>query len=292
MIRSINFVFVACAWQPVPIFGRQVSLAEQITSKDTAEDLQSFCRKHHLKLNNVLVERCWQRLGELARTRGDRAHAEDLEKLVQHTQELVANGKFDAYLLANVAVGAALSCPRNLLDVLFETVARDAVQKLKIFKFKEDSLTNLTCAFAKVGKSDEDLWASLARLVQRLVSKFNAQALTNTAWAFAKVKHLDHELLMLLARAAEQRIGEFTAQGFANIAWVFATTRHSDEGLLTALAHAAELRFGDFNAQNLSSTAWSLALAKMTDEKLFRALLMAATQRSGELKLQDLANTL
>ena len=71
------------------------------------------------------------------------------------------------------------------------------------------------------------------------MSEFNAQDIANMAWAFAKLGQSDEKLFAALARAAQLRMNGFTVQELVNTAWAFATLGQSDEKLFAAVASAA-----------------------------------------------------
>ena len=71
------------------------------------------------------------------------------------------------------------------------------------------------------------------------MNEFKPQELANAAWAFAKLGRSDQKLFAALARAAEQRLVEFNAQDLANMAWAFAKVGQLEEKLFAALARPA-----------------------------------------------------
>ena len=84
-----------------------------------------------------------------------------------------------------------------------------------------EDFVNSSWAFATVYRSNEKLFADLARAMQRRASEFKPQDLANTAWALVKVGHLDEKLFEVFAGAVARWLSESNAQDRANTAWAF-----------------------------------------------------------------------
>ena len=74
------------------------------------------------------------------------------------------------------------------------------------------------------------------------VGGFNPEDFANTEWVLAKVGPSEEKLFAVLAREAKRRVGEFDAHGLANTAWAFAKAGQSDDKLFAVLARTAERR--------------------------------------------------
>ena len=61
-------------------------------------------------------------------------------------------------------------------------------------------------------------------------------------WAFATARHSDVQLFAGVARALERRVADLNLQDLANIVWAFATTAQREVVLLAASARAMERR--------------------------------------------------
>ena len=74
--------------------------------------------------------------------------------------------------------------------------------------------------------------------------EFKAQAMSNILWAFAKLGETNELLFAALARAAEHRLWlcEFNSQEISNMAWAFASMNQWDviELLYAAFARASQ----------------------------------------------------
>jgi hypothetical protein len=68
-----------------------------------------------------------------------------------------------------------------------------------------------------------------------LVDQFKEQELSNVVWAFAKLHHYDTELFDNLLAAVKVKLPHFLPQGVSNVAWALATAGHQDSALFQRL---------------------------------------------------------
>ena len=99
-----------------------------------------------------------------------------------------------------------------------DTIRRRAAER-RLGDFSVQNLANSAWAFARVvtaGQSDAQVFAALAKVVERCVVHFDMQHLSDMVWAFAMVEQSDAPQLMALAMATEGRVGDFDVQDLIN----------------------------------------------------------------------------
>lgn len=119
--------------------------------------------------------------------------------------------------------------------------------------FETQNLASMAWAITTTNEYSMPLFAALAVLASAANCKSN-------------------ELLFAaLARALRWSMGSFIAQHLANAAWAFVSTCNSHTPLIAALARALAGRVGNFNAQHLANTAWASVTACKSNAPSFFA---------------------
>jgi len=171
-----------------------------------------------------------------------------------------------------VCVAAALSKLKLRDEQVF---ARIADQTLAVLSgFATSDIASITWAFANLNLSHGELFRQIRHVLEQQIKRCGPRELVQISWAFSKVGKADEELLSeVFGPEIRAKMLEFDApRDLCTLAWAFSNASVRDLALFNDLAHVLSPRVKLMNAHDVSSVVVAFSSIEYAHQRLFRAL--------------------